>query len=66
MRDRLGPSRITLLLGAIVAELVRTHRVANSVRAGIGAVVGLVAGAVAHVALALVMVALFAWWVWRG
>jgi uncharacterized protein YqgC (DUF456 family) len=57
----LGP-----LLGAIVAELARTHRLATSERAGVGAVVGLVAGAVAHVALALVMVALFVWWVWRG
>jgi uncharacterized protein YqgC (DUF456 family) len=46
--------------------MVRTHRLATSVLAGVGAVVGLVAGAIAHVALALVMIALFAWWVWRG
>jgi hypothetical protein len=32
----------------------------------VGAVVGLVAGIVAHIALAFTMVALFAWWVWRG
>jgi uncharacterized protein len=57
----LGP-----LLGAIAVELWRTHRLAESVRVGIGAVVGVLAGIVAHVALAFTMVALFAWWVWRG
>ena len=54
------------LLGAIAVELWRTHRLADSVRAGVGAVVGLMAGIVAHIALAFTMVALFAWWVWRG
>jgi len=57
----LGP-----LLGAIAVELWRTHKLAESVRVGVGAVVGVLAGIVAHVALAFTMVALFAWWVWRG
>ena len=57
----LGP-----LLGAIAVELWRTHRLAESVRVGVGAVVGVLAGIVAHVAVAFTMVALFAWWVWRG
>jgi uncharacterized protein YqgC (DUF456 family) len=57
----LGP-----LLGAIAVELWRTHRLAESVRVGVGAVVGVLAGIVAHVALAFTMVALFVWWVWRG
>jgi uncharacterized protein YqgC (DUF456 family) len=36
------------------------------VRAGFGTLVGLVVGAVAHVAVAATMIALFAWWVWHG
>src|SRR5262245_17146376 len=54
------------LLGAIAVELWRTHRLAESIRVGVGAVVGVLAGIVAHVAMAFTMVALFAWWVWRG
>ena len=54
------------LLGAIAVELWRTHRLADSIRVGVGAVAGVLAGIVAHVALAFTMVALFAWWVWRG
>jgi uncharacterized protein len=57
----LGP-----LLGAIAVELWRTHQLAESIRVGVGAVIGVLAGIVAHVALAFTMVALFAWWVWRG
>jgi uncharacterized protein YqgC (DUF456 family) len=57
----LGP-----LLGAIAGEILRTGHVRQSARAGVGAVVGLLAGAVAQVAMALVMVGLFVWWVWRG
>ena len=57
----LGP-----LLGAIAVELADSP----AGRPACGRVSArwwvLVAGAVAHVALALVMVALFAWWVWRG
>ena len=54
------------LAGAIAGEILRTRRLEGSVRAGLGALVGLVMGAVAHVVVAFVMVALFAWWVWRG
>jgi uncharacterized protein YqgC (DUF456 family) len=57
----LGP-----LLGAIAVELWRTHQLAESIRVGVGAVIGVLAGIVAHVALAFTMVALFAWWVWAG
>jgi hypothetical protein len=57
----LGP-----LLGAVAGEILRTRRLRGSVRAGLGAVTGMVVGAAAQVAVALVMVALFAWWVWRG
>jgi uncharacterized protein YqgC (DUF456 family) len=37
-----------------------------SLRAGIGTVVGLVIGMLAKFGLALAMVGLFLWWVWRG
>jgi uncharacterized protein YqgC (DUF456 family) len=54
------------LLGAIAGEILRTRRLHGSVRAGVGAAVGVVLGAAAQAAVACVMVALFAWWVWRG
>jgi uncharacterized protein YqgC (DUF456 family) len=57
----LGP-----LVGAVAGEVLRTGRVQGSVRAGVGALLGMVLGAAAHVAVAFVMVALFAWWVWRS
>jgi len=53
-------------LGAIAGELVKTGEVRGSVRSGIAAFVGMVAGAVANFAIAVVMIALFAWWVGRG
>jgi uncharacterized protein YqgC (DUF456 family) len=57
----LGP-----LAGAIGAELIRTRQLRGSVRSGVGALVGLVAGAAAKLALAVTMVGLFLWWIWRG
>jgi uncharacterized protein YqgC (DUF456 family) len=57
----LGP-----VLGAIAGEIVRTRHLVHGVRAGGGALLGMALGAVAHVAVAFVMVALFAWWAWRG
>jgi hypothetical protein len=57
----LGP-----IVGAVLVEIVRTRRPAESLRVGVGTAVGLLAGAVAHAAVAVVMVALFLWWVWRG
>jgi uncharacterized protein len=52
--------------GAILGELSAARLWRESVRAGLGTLLGLVAGAVAHVAVAGMMVGLFAWWVWRG
>ena len=54
------------VVGAVLGELSARGRLAESVRAGLGTLVGLVAGAVAHIAVAAIMVALFTWWVWRG
>jgi uncharacterized protein YqgC (DUF456 family) len=52
--------------GAVFAELVRTGNLEESARSGFGALAGVIMGAIAHFTLALVMVGLFLWWVWRG
>jgi hypothetical protein len=57
----LGP-----IIGAIAGELLSGRPPKASVRTGIGAALGVLTGVVAHFALALVMVALFVWWVWQG
>jgi uncharacterized protein YqgC (DUF456 family) len=57
----LGP-----LVGAIAGELVRTGELRGSIRTGVGAAVGVLAGAALQFALALVMIGLFLWWVWRA
>lgn len=57
----LGP-----VVGAVAGELLRSGQLAESLRTGIGAAVGLVAGAIAKLGLALAMVGLFLWWLWRG
>ena len=54
------------LAGAIVGELFRTGELRESIRTGVGAALGVLAGTVLQFALALVMVALFLWWIWRG
>ena len=54
------------LVGAIVAEWIRTGQLHGSVKSGVGAAIGIIAGAVLHFAFALVMVTLFIFWVWRG
>jgi uncharacterized protein YqgC (DUF456 family) len=57
----LGP-----IAGAIAGELLSGRDPAGSVRTGVGTAVGLLVGVAAHFAFALTMVALFAWWAWRG
>src|SRR5687768_10018632 len=66
---RAGGSRwavVGALVGAFAGEVLRTRRLKDSVTTGIGAATGVIVGAVLQVSLALVMVALFAWWAWRG
>lgn len=55
----LGP-----LIGATMGELLRGQRLDASVRSGLGALAGMVAGALANFALGLMMVGLFWWWTW--
>jgi uncharacterized protein YqgC (DUF456 family) len=57
----LGP-----IAGAIAGELLSGRDPAGSVRTGIATAVGVALGVAAHFAFAVTMVALFAWWVWRG
>jgi uncharacterized protein YqgC (DUF456 family) len=57
----LGP-----LLGSLAAEYVYTRQLSASARAAFGTVVGLLVGAVAKIGLALAMIALFLFWIWRG
>lgn len=57
----LGP-----LLGAIAGELLATGRPRESVQSGLGALIGLAAGAATSLVAGLGMTALFLWWVWRG
>ncbi len=57
----LGP-----LLGSLAAEYAYTRQLSTSARAAFGTVVGLLVGAVAKVGLALAMIALFLFWIWRG
>lgn len=57
----LGP-----IAGAIAGEMLTGRDPAGSVRTGLGTAVGVVVGVAAHFAVALTMVALFTWWVWRG
>ena len=53
-------------LGAIAGELLRGATVPAGVRSGIGAVIGMAIGAAANLGFAVLMVGLFAFWVWRG
>jgi len=53
-------------IGAVAGEFLRTRELARSVRAGMGTAVGVLGGVLSHLALALVMVVLFVWWVTRG
>jgi len=63
-----GPLGLLLgpLAGAVGGELLRSGNLEGSARSGVGALAGVVAGAIAHFTLALVMVGLFLWWIWRG
>ena len=53
-------------LGAIAGELVKSGDLRASVRTGIAAFAGMVAGAIANVAIGVTMIALFLWWIARG
>lgn len=54
------------IAGAIIGELMRTRAFGSSVRTDMGTALGMIAGVLMHLALAVVMIALFAWWAWRS
>lgn len=64
----LGPFGLLLgpVLGAVAGEFLRAGDIERSARSGLGALAGMAAGIVANLGLAVVMIALFLWWVWRG
>jgi hypothetical protein len=52
--------------GAVGGELLRGADFDRGVRSGLGAVVGMLAGLVADLLVAVAMIGLFLYWVWRG
>jgi uncharacterized protein len=63
-----GPLGLVLgpVIGAVAGELVRSRRLPDSLRSGLGTVVGMMAGVAVKLSLGFVMVALFLLWVLRG
>ena len=63
-----GPLGIIVgpIAGAIGFELLQRKDIAVAVKSGVGAVVGILLGVVAKLALSVVMVGLFAFWTWKG
>jgi uncharacterized protein YqgC (DUF456 family) len=63
-----GPAGLVLgpVIGAVAGELVRSRQIGNSVKSGLGTVVGMLVGTVAKLSLAIVMAGLFLWWVWQA
>jgi hypothetical protein len=63
-----GPIGLILgpIVGAVGGELIWRREIGTSIRAGIGTAIGILAGAVAKLALALSMAGLILWWIWRG
>ena len=64
----LGPIGIIVgaAAGAVAGELLRSGDLTHSIRSGMGAFIGMLAGTVASFGIALAMVGLFLWWVWRA
>ena len=53
------------VIGAVAAELLRGARVGESVRSGVGALLGMVGGLLADLVVSLTMIGLFLYWAWR-
>ena len=54
------------LAGAMIGELMNSGDVATSIRAGIATFIGLIAGAVANIAIGVTMIGCFLLWLARG
>jgi len=53
------------VIGAVAGEMIRGGDVERSLRTGVGALIGMVAGIAADFVISVVMIGLFLWWVWR-
>jgi uncharacterized protein YqgC (DUF456 family) len=64
----LGPFGLILgcVAGAVAGEMLGGADLEGGVRSGFGALVGLLAGLVAELVVAITMIGLFLYWVWRG
>jgi uncharacterized protein YqgC (DUF456 family) len=49
----------------VLGELVRSRKLDDSMKSAFGTMVGMLLGTVAKLSLAVVMVALFLWWIWN-
>jgi uncharacterized protein YqgC (DUF456 family) len=54
------------VIGAVAGELIRSGEVERSLKAGFGALVGIVVAVLGRFTLAFTMVGLVLWWLWRG
>ena len=63
-----GPPGLLIgpVVGAVAGELLKSGEIEHSLKAGFGALVGMVLGLLTRFALAFTMVGLFLWWLWRG
>lgn len=63
-----GPPGLVIgpIVGAVAAELIKSGEVEHSLKAGFGALVGIVVAILGRFALAFAMVGLILWWLWRG
>jgi hypothetical protein len=63
-----GPPGLLIgpVIGAVAGELLKSGDVEHSLKAGFGALVGMVVALLARFALAFTMVGLVLWWLWRA
>jgi uncharacterized protein YqgC (DUF456 family) len=63
-----GPAGLLIgpAVGAVAGELIKSGEVEHSLKAGFGALVGIIVAILARFALAFTMVGLILWWLWRG
>jgi uncharacterized protein YqgC (DUF456 family) len=62
-----GPFGLLLgpVVGAVAGEMLRGGDVEGSLRSGVGALIGTVAGIAADFVISVAMIGLFLWWIWR-
>jgi uncharacterized protein YqgC (DUF456 family) len=62
-----GPFGLVIgpVMGAVAGEMVRGGDVEHSLRTGVGALIGMVAGIAADFVISVAMIGLFLWWIWR-